>query len=59
MIPNVSSACSVLYYTDTTTEKIYAVNSEDYWLDVEAYIQIEPKSKKKFARLWYGWDNFS
>lgn len=59
MIPNISTACSVLYYVDSTTGKTYAVNSEDYWLDVDAYIQIEPKSKTKFARLWYGWDNFA
>lgn len=59
MVPNISTACSVLYYVDSITGKIYAVNSEDYWLDVEAYIQIEPKSKKEFARLWYGWDNFA
>lgn len=58
-IPNSSFACSVLYYIDSTTGKIYAVNSEDYWLDVDAYIQIEPKSKKKFARLWYGWESFA
>lgn len=54
-----SIACSVLYYVDSTTGKIYVVNSEDYFLDVNAYIQIEPKSKKKFARLWYGWDKFA
>jgi len=59
MTPNISTACSVLYYVDSTTGKIYAVNSEDYFLDVDAYIQIEPKSKNKFARLWYGWDNFA
>ena len=59
MIPSVSKACSVLYYVDSNTGKIYVVNSEDYWLDVDAYIQIEPKSKNRFARLWYGWDNFA
>ena len=59
MIPNISMACSVLYYVDSKTGKIYAVNNEDYWLDVDAYIQIEPKSKNKFARLWYGWDSFA
>lgn len=59
MIPNISTACSVLYYVDSKTGKIYAVNNEDYWLDVDAYIQIEPKSKNEFARLWYGWDNFA
>ncbi|MGB3466928.1 MAG: carcinine hydrolase/isopenicillin-N N-acyltransferase family protein [Cyclobacteriaceae bacterium] len=57
--PNFSMACSVLYYVDSRTGKIYAVNNEDYWLDVDAYIQIEPKSKNKLARLWYGWDNFA
>jgi penicillin V acylase-like amidase (Ntn superfamily) len=59
ILPTISLACSVLYYVDERTGKIYAVNSEDYWLDVDAYIQIEPQSKKKYARLWYGWDNFA
>ncbi|MDO5986702.1 carcinine hydrolase/isopenicillin-N N-acyltransferase family protein [Flavivirga amylovorans] len=59
MTPMESTACSVLYYVDSKTGKIYVVNSEDYWLDVDAYIQIEPRSKNEFARLWYGWDNFA
>lgn len=59
LIPNKSSACSVLYYVDSETGKIYVINNEDYWYDVNAYIQIEPKSKKKLARLWYGWNNFA
>ncbi len=59
LIPTTLNACSVLFYVDSTTGKVYAVNSEDYWLDVDAYIQIEPKSENKFARLWYGWDNFA
>ena len=59
MIPSISSACSVLYYVDVKTGKVYAVNNEDYWLDTKPYIQIEPKTKKKHARLWYGWDNFA
>lgn len=54
-----AQACSVLYYVDSTSGKIFFVNSEDYWYDVKAYIQIEPKSKSKLARLWYGWDNFA
>lgn len=58
-IPFVSKACSILYYVDAKTGKIYVVNSEDYFLDVDAYIQIEPRSKKKLARLWYGWDKFA
>jgi choloylglycine hydrolase len=49
----------VLYYIDSKTGKIYVVNSEDYWLDVNAYIQIEPRSRNKFARLWYGWNGFA
>lgn len=52
-------ACSVLYYVDAKTGKIYAVNNEDYWYDVDAYIKIEPKSRNKLARLWYGWENFA
>lgn len=52
-------ACSILYYIDSETGKIYVVNNEDYWYDVKAYIQIEPQSKGKLARLWYGWDNFA
>lgn len=59
ILSNRSTACSVLYYVDPLTGKVYVVNNEDYWLDVDAYIQIEPKSKNKFARLWYGWDNFA
>ncbi len=57
--PSKSDACSILYYKNIATGEIYAVNSEDFFLDVDAYIQIEPKSKKNFARLWYGWDNFA
>ncbi|WP_298427717.1 carcinine hydrolase/isopenicillin-N N-acyltransferase family protein [uncultured Kordia sp.] len=59
IIPSVSTACSVLFYVDIKTGKVYAVNNEDYWLDTKAYIQIEPKTKKKHARLWYGWDDFA
>lgn len=59
LLPSIASACSVLYYIDAKTGKIYVVNSEDYFFNVKAYIQIEPKTKKKFARLWYGWDNFA
>ncbi|WP_420573763.1 carcinine hydrolase/isopenicillin-N N-acyltransferase family protein [Kordia sp.] len=59
LIPSITSACSVLYYIDAKTGKIYVVNNEDYYFDVKAYIQIEPKTKKKYARLWYGWDNFA
>lgn len=55
----ITYACSVVYYVDSETGKIYVANNEDYWYDVDAYIQIEPKSNKNLARLWYGWDNFA
>lgn len=51
-------ACSIVYYFDPDTGKIYVVNNEDYWYDTKAYIQVIPKSKDKLARLWYGWNNF-
>ncbi|MFP2996905.1 carcinine hydrolase/isopenicillin-N N-acyltransferase family protein [Spongiivirga sp. MCCC 1A20706] len=53
------SACSIVYYIDKISGKIYVANNEDYWLDTDAYIQIEPQSKNKLARLWYGWDDFA
>jgi choloylglycine hydrolase len=52
-------ACSVLYYIDQHTGKIYLVNNEDYWYDVDAYIEIRPGKANKLARLWYGWDKFA
>ena len=52
-------ACSVLYYIDSRTGKIYVVNNEDYWYDVDACIQIVPAKGNKMARLWYGWDDFA
>ena len=54
-----AQACSVLYYVDHQSGKIFVANNEDYWYDVEAYIQIFPASGKKLARLWYGWNNFA
>ena len=54
-----SLACSIIYYVDPVSGKIYVANNEDYWYDVEAYIQIEPGSGNEYARLWYGWDNFA
>ncbi|EAR01943.1 carcinine hydrolase/isopenicillin-N N-acyltransferase family protein [Maribacter sp. HTCC2170] len=52
-------ACSIIYYIDKNTGKIYVANNEDYWYDVDAYIQLTPKTKNKYARLWYGWDDFA
>ncbi len=49
----------MLYYIDSSSGKIYVVNNEDYWYDVEAYIQINPASRNKLARLWVGWDDFA
>ena len=54
-----TKACSILYYRDNTTGKIYAVNNEDFWYDVKPYIMVLPNNEGKFARLWYGWDNFA
>jgi len=52
-------ACSVIYYVDTISGKIFIANNEDYWYDTKAYIRITPRTTKQFARLWYGWDNFA
>lgn len=54
-----SNACSVFYFIDKNTGKIYVANLEDFWYDVKPYIQIIPGSKNKMARLWYGWDDFA
>lgn len=51
-------ACSIFYYVDGKTGKIYFVNNEDYWYYVKPYIQIIPSSKNEFGRIWYGWKNF-
>jgi predicted choloylglycine hydrolase len=52
-------ACSIIYYIDKKTGKIYVANNEDYWYDVKPYIQIIPRSGNKLARLWYGWNNLA
>jgi len=52
-------ACSILYYKDPASGKIYVANNEDYWYDAKAYIRIMPASGKQHARLWYGWDSFA
>ena len=59
ILPKASQACSVMYYVDARTGDIYVVNHEDYWCDVEAYIQVQPARKNRYARLWYGWDDFA
>lgn len=41
------------------TGEIFIANNEDYWYDVNPYIQIIPMTKKGYARLWYGWDDFA
>jgi len=51
-------ACSMFYYKDSKTGKIYFVNNEDYWYDAKPYIQIIPSTKSEFGRIWYGWKNF-
>lgn len=52
-------ACSVIYYLDPISGKIFVANNEDFWYDIKAYIQINPGTKNKLARLWYGWDDFA
>jgi len=54
-----AKACTILYYVDSGSGKIYAVNNEDYWYNVKAYIRIVPGKKHSLARLWYGWKNFA
>ena len=54
-----SDACSILYYINKQTGKIYVVNNEDYWYNVKAYIKIIPAKNNDLARLWYGWDDFA
>jgi choloylglycine hydrolase len=58
IFPVKSFACSIVYYIDSRTGKIYFVNNEDYWYDVKPYIQIIPSSKNELGRIWYGWKNF-
>lgn len=53
-----SLACSIIYYIDSKTGRIYFVNNEDYWYDVKPYVQIMPGSKGQLGRIWYGWNNF-
>lgn len=54
-----SYACSIVYYVDSTSGKIYVANNEDYWYNIRDYIQLMPAKKGKNARLWYGWDDFA
>ena len=48
----------MFYYKDSKTGKIYFVNNEDYWYDINPYIQITPGSKNVLGRIWYGWNDF-
>lgn len=54
-----TEACSIFYYIDKTTGKIYVVNNEDFYYNVNPYIQINPKTSTAYARLWYGWNDFA
>ncbi|MEM8898673.1 MAG: carcinine hydrolase/isopenicillin-N N-acyltransferase family protein [Bacteroidota bacterium] len=56
---NQTTACSILYFVDQESGKIYLVNNEDYWYDEDAYLQFMPASQASYARLWYGWDKFA
>jgi choloylglycine hydrolase len=53
-----SFACSIFYYIDKKTGKIYFVNNEDYWYNVKPYIQITPGKRQEYGRIWYGWKGF-
>jgi penicillin V acylase-like amidase (Ntn superfamily) len=53
-----SFACSIVYYIDSKTGKMYFVNNEDYWYHVKPYIKIIPSSATEFGRIWYGWKGF-
>lgn len=59
LIYSQAEACSIFYYIDKATGKIYVVNNEDYYYNVKAYIQINPETDKSYARLWYGWNDFA
>jgi penicillin V acylase-like amidase (Ntn superfamily) len=50
--------CTIIYYVDSKTGKIFFVNNEDYFYNVKPYIQIIPSSNNELGRIWYGWDNF-
>ena len=51
-------ACTIVYYVDSKTGKVFFVNNEDYFYHVKPYIEIIPGSGNELGRIWYGWDNF-
>jgi len=55
----VGNTCSILYYIDKQTGKIYAVNNEDFWYTTKPYIKILPAKNDELARLWFGWKDFA
>ena len=54
-----ANGCSILFFKDPISGKVYVANNEDYWYDVKAYMRVMPGSNDSYARLWYGWDNFA
>jgi choloylglycine hydrolase len=52
-------ACSIVYYVDSVSGKIFALNNEDYWYDVKPYLKLVPGKNQEYSRLWYGWKNFA
>lgn len=58
-LSTVGYSCSMVYYIDQATGKIYVINNEDFWYDTDAYIQVEQASNNELARLWYGWNDFA
>jgi len=55
----IANACSILYYIDKQTGKIYAINNEDFWYSTKPYIKIIPAKNNELARLWFGWKDFA
>lgn len=57
--PARTDSCTVLFYQDPVSKRIFVANNEDFWYDVKPYIHIMPRSKTGLARIWYGWNRFA
>jgi choloylglycine hydrolase len=53
------NACSIVYFIDEDTGKIYIATHEDYWYDVKDYLQVAPTKADEHARVWWGWGKFA
>ncbi|MCU0429138.1 MAG: hypothetical protein MUF42_04130 [Cytophagaceae bacterium] len=52
-------ACSIVYYIDSISGKVYALTHEDFYYSVRPYVKIESKQKNELARVWFGWKKFA